>query len=118
MKERRAEGSLPVPGPAPRALAHRTNARPRPQITTMDAPSQQRQSNSLQRHLSNLKLVSRLLGHELHSQTNAKSITLSRDAVTEIQNTIDLYIEESSRGQGGPAGQAVASTRMVGNSTN
>jgi hypothetical protein len=84
----------------------------------MDAPSQHRQPTSLQRHLSNLKLVSRLLGHELHSQSNAKSITLSRDAVQEIQNTLDLYIEEVSRGQGGGSAHSAAPTRMVGNGAN
>ena len=84
----------------------------------MDSPSQQRTPTSLQRHLSNLKLVSRLLGHELHSQSNAKAISLSRDAVQEIQTTLDLYIEEVSRGQGafgGANGNAAQTTRMVGN---
>jgi hypothetical protein len=86
----------------------------------MDATSQNRQQTPLQRHLSNLKLVSRLLGHELHSQSNAKSITLSRDAVQEMQNTLDLYIEEVSRGQGaaGGAAHAAQTTRLVGSSTN
>ena len=62
----------------------------------MDANS--KYSNSLTRHLSTLKLVSRLLGHELHSQGGAKSITLSRDEVVEMQTSLDIYIEEVSRG--------------------
>ena len=45
----------------------------------MEISSQQRTSPGLQRQLASLKLVSRLLGHELHSQSNAKSITLSRE---------------------------------------
>lgn len=65
----------------------------------MDANS--KYSNSLSRHLANLKLVSRLLGHELHSQGGAKSITLSRDEVLEMQTSIDLFIEEFSRRGGG-----------------
>ena len=56
----------------------------------------------LHRHLSNLKLVSRLLSHELHSQGGAKSISLSREEVLEIQASIDLFIEEASRRGGGP----------------
>jgi len=57
-------------------------------------------SNSLSRQLSNLKLISRLLGHELHNQSSAKTISLSRDEVMEIQTTIDLFIEEASKGIG------------------
>ena len=57
-------------------------------------------SSSLLRQLSNLKLVSRLLGHELHAQGAAKTITLSRDEVVEIQTTLDLFIEEMGRRQG------------------
>ena len=74
-------------------------------------------NNPLQRQLSNLKLVSRLLGHELHTQSSAKSITLSRDEVMEIQTTLDLFIEEVSRNQmglGAPQSSTAPPTRMVG----
>ena len=81
----------------------------------MDLPSQQRPSNAIQRHLANLKLVSRLLGHELHSQASAKAISLSRDSVVEIQTTLDLFIEEASRSHLGlsASGDSLPSTRMV-----
>lgn len=87
--------------------------------TMENKSSSARQGNAILRHLSNLKLVSRLLGHELHSQGAAKTINLSRDEVLEIQNTIDLFIEECSRRQGvgqGPTGFSEASgesPRMV-----
>ncbi len=86
----------------------------------MDAPSQQRSTQSMQRQLANLKLVSRLLGHELHTQSSAKSINLSRESVLEIQTTLDLFIEEASRSHMGiSAGQnAGSSTRMVGSPAN
>ena len=82
----------------------------------MDAPSQQRPSSALQRQLANLKLISRLLGHELHSQSSAKAVNFSRESVLEIQTTLDLFIEEASRSHLGlSAGQnAAPSTRMVG----
>ena len=38
----------------------------------------------LDRELSNLKILSRLLGHELHAQTGAR-LTMSRDQVLEMQ---------------------------------
>jgi hypothetical protein len=57
--------------------------------------------NQLGRHLSSLKVISRLLGHELHTQASAKTIALSREEVVEIQTTIDLFIEEVARRTGG-----------------
>ena len=64
---------------------------------TRNAPNQ---PNRLERTLAHLKVISRLLGHELHAQ-NAPRLTFSRDEILEIQTSIDLYIEEvlkSSRG--------------------
>ncbi len=74
--------------------------------------------SSSQRHIATLKVVSRLLGHELKSQGTGKAISMSRDEVTEIQTTIDLFIEQATRGQkssgsGTPAAE-VQQTRMVG----
>jgi hypothetical protein len=59
--------------------------------------------NPLGRQLAHLKVVSRLLGHELHSQGASKAISLSREQVIEIQTTLDLFIEEVSR-RTGPMG--------------
>ena len=58
--------------------------------------------NTIQRQLATLKLVSRLLGHEMHSQGGAKTVTLTREEVSEIQTTLDLFIENVSRGMGAP----------------
>jgi len=71
----------------------------------------------MQRQLSNLKLISRLLGHELHSQSSAKTITLSRESIQEIQTILDLFIEEASRksmGINSPVGGVESTTRLVG----
>ena len=59
-----------------------------------------RNTNTVARHLSSLKLLSRLLGHELHTQGSSKTITLSREEVAEMQTTLDLFIEEISRRSG------------------
>lgn len=53
-------------------------------------------TSRIERQLAHLKIVSRLLAHELHAQ-NAPRVTLSRDQVLEIQTSIDLYIEEVMR---------------------
>lgn len=70
----------------------------------MDLPTNKKYGAALERQLSNLKLVSRLLAHELHSQGGAKSITLSREEVIEVKTTLDLFIEEVGRRQGGGHG--------------
>ena len=80
----------------------------------MESNSYNRPAQAGQRHLSSLKLVSRLLGHELHAQGASKTITLSREEVVEIQSTLDLFIEEMSRRQAGQAGGTPSdNTRMV-----
>ena len=76
----------------------------------MDRSSQGHAQNSkVERQLAHLKILSRLLGHELHAQTSPR-ITLSRDEVQEIQASLDMYIEDVMRtkgyGSGGGGGLA------------
>ncbi|TAJ07621.1 MAG: hypothetical protein EPO68_16255 [Planctomycetota bacterium] len=52
--------------------------------------------STLERHLSHVKLISRLIGHELHAQPNLR-VTVSRDELFEIQTSLDLFIEEMSK---------------------
>ncbi|HUR28137.1 MAG TPA: hypothetical protein VM509_08115 [Planctomycetota bacterium] len=54
-------------------------------------------TQQLQRQLATLKVVSRLLSHEMHAQSSSKTVTLSRDEVSELQTCIDLFIEEAAR---------------------
>lgn len=61
-----------------------------------------KQGTQLNRQLAPLKMVSRLLGHEMHAQGAAKTISLSREELSEIRTTIDLFIEEASRRSGTP----------------
>jgi len=70
------------------------------------------QPNRLERTLAHLKIVSRLLGHELHAQ-NAPRLTFSREEIGEIQTSIDLFIEEAIKNA---RGTAVGGTRDVSNS--
>ena len=72
------------------------------------------QANSpLHRQLATLKLASRLLAHEMHTQGGSKSITLSRDEVQEIMITLDLYIEEASRRAGHQSGSGASFVSAV-----
>lgn len=63
----------------------------------MESQTSSRPQHPAIRQLASLKVLSRLLGHELHSQASTKSITLSREEVIEIQTTVDLFIEELGR---------------------
>lgn len=80
--------------------------------------TQHKHGTHLERHLAQLKLVSRLLGHELHSQGGSKAIALSRDHVLEIQTALDLFIEEASKRitgrSGGGYGASSTSTSTTG----
>lgn len=75
----------------------------------MDIQSPSKSQNPTVRQLASLKIVSRLLGHELHAQSTSKTIQLSRDEVIEVQTTLDLFIEEISRRHGGNVTQPAAS---------
>jgi len=79
----------------------------------MEALSQTKFASQLGRQLASLKILSRLLAHELHSQQGSKQLTLSRDEVLEIQTCLDLYIEEVSRRQGQVSGMAAAEPTLV-----
>ena len=76
----------------------------------MEAQTSTRPTHPAIRQLATLKVLSRLLGHELHSQSGTKAVTLSRDEVIEVQTTVDLFIEELTRRMAG----AVVPTTAVG----
>lgn len=78
----------------------------------MDIQSQSQRPQPAIRHLASLKVLSRLLGHELHAQSG-KTLTLSRDEVIEIQATVDLYIEDlTRRTQSGPSNVSITSVEQ------
>jgi len=72
---------------------------------TRTSPTSSTRTSRTERQLAPLKLVSRLLGHELHAQQSPR-LTLSREEVVEIQTTLDIYIEGAMRGSRGGRGSA------------
>ena len=87
-------------------------------VATADPSDQQcaekiKFATQMGRQLATLKIVSRLLSHELHVQQGAKQITLSREEVGEIQTCLDLFIEEVQRKQGQVGGAAGVETPLV-----
>ncbi len=80
----------------------------------MDMTSKSSKNVRIDRELAHLKILSRLLGHEMHSQTGSR-ITLSRDSVEEIQTSIDLFIESvhGSRSKAAPSVASVETTPVA-----
>ena len=83
----------------------------------MEALSQSKLTVQVQRQLANLKIVTRLLAHELHSQSTSKAITLTRDEVQEIQTCLELFIEELSRRNGGGMGSMTTDVSALPNAS-
>jgi len=53
----------------------------------------------VERQLAHLKIISRLLSHELHAQTGPR-VMLSREELDEVRTSIDLFIEEFVKKKG------------------
>jgi len=53
-------------------------------------------ASHVERQLAMLKIISRLLAHEVSTQSGPR-LTLSREEVAEIQTSIDLFIESILR---------------------
>ena len=79
----------------------------------MEALNQTKFATQMGRQLATLKIVSRLLSHEMHVQQGSKQVTLSREEVGEIQTCLDLFIEEVQRKQGQVGGAAGVETPLV-----
>ena len=66
-------------------------------------------TSRIERQLAPLKIISRLLGHELRTSQGAR-LTMTRDSLMEIQTSLDMYIESMLRTR---SGQVASSTRSV-----
>jgi hypothetical protein len=66
----------------------------------MDRNSPSSSGSPIERHIASLKILSRLLSHELRAQTGPR-LNLSREEVAEMQICIDLFIEETMKRRGG-----------------
>lgn len=78
----------------------------------MDKQIESNISTFAHRRLSHVKLVARLLEHELASGKGTKDVTIERDLVENLLDTLEMFIEdldEAHSGKlGGTRGQADA----------
>ena len=66
----------------------------------MDRTSPSNAGSPTERHIASLKILSRLLSHELRAQSGPR-LNLSREEVGEMQICIDLFIEETMKRRSG-----------------
>jgi hypothetical protein len=54
----------------------------------------------VQRHLSQMKVLARLVEHELGAAKGAKDVTIERDLVENILDALEIFIEDFDRSNG------------------
>lgn len=53
------------------------------------------------RHLSQLKVLTRLLEHELDGAKGGREVTIDRDLVENVLDTLEIFVEDCDAGTGG-----------------
>jgi hypothetical protein len=69
----------------------------------MEAKSEANVGKFVGRHLSQLKILTRLLDHELDATKGAREITLDRDLVENIIDTLEIFTDDCEGVSGGAA---------------
>ena len=64
----------------------------------MESKSEVNVGKFVGRHLSQLKILTRLLDHELDAAKGAREITLDRDLIENVIDTLEIFIEDVAGG--------------------
>lgn len=64
----------------------------------------------LQRHLSQLKIVARLLEHEVNATKQGASMTIDRDLVENLLDTVEIFIDDVGEAAGPRREREIKST--------
>ncbi len=78
----------------------------------MDRTSNTSTGSAIERQIAHLKILSRLLSHELRAQSGPR-LTLSREEMLEIQTSLDLFIEDILRRKSGGGASSLPTGREV-----
>ncbi|MFO1051735.1 MAG: hypothetical protein U1F36_05940 [Planctomycetota bacterium] len=65
------------------------------------------------RHLSQLKVLSRLLEHELDASKGAAEVSLDRELFENLLDTVEIFVEDVERENGGRSAVAAAAQKPV-----
>jgi hypothetical protein len=66
----------------------------------MDKPVETNTASFVQRRLSQVKLLNRLLEHELGAARGAKELTLERELVENVVDALEIFVEDFERHSG------------------
>ncbi|HEB52419.1 MAG TPA: hypothetical protein ENI87_04085 [bacterium] len=67
----------------------------------MDSKSEVNVGKFVGRHLSQLKILTRLLDHELEAAKGAREITLDRDLIENVIDTLEIFTDDCESVSGG-----------------
>lgn len=67
----------------------------------MESKSEVNVGKFVGRHLSQLKILTRLLDHELESAKGAREVTLDRDLIENVLDTLEIFTDDCETISGG-----------------
>ena len=79
----------------------------------MDNKSEINVGKFVNRHLSQLKVLTRLLDHELEAAKGANEITLDRDLVENALDTLEIFTDDCDAVSGGGRGRQKTEQKPV-----
>lgn len=65
------------------------------------------------RHLSQLKIMTRLLDHELEAAKGAREVTLDRDLLENVLDTLEIFTDDCEMVSGGSRERATVESKPV-----
>ena len=67
----------------------------------MESKSEVNVGKFVGRHLSQLKILTRLLDHELEAAKGAREVTLDRDLIENVIDTLEIFTDDCEVASGG-----------------
>ena len=79
----------------------------------MESKSEVNVGKFVGRHLSQLKILTRLLDHELEAAKGAREVTLDRDLLENVLDTLEIFTDDCEMVSGGAGGRGKVQEKPV-----
>jgi len=79
----------------------------------MESKSEVNVGKFVGRHLSQLKIMTRLLDHELEAAKGAREVTLDRDLLENVLDTLEIFTDDCEMVSGGSRERAKVEQKPV-----
>ena len=79
----------------------------------MESKSEVNVGKFVGRHLSQLKIMTRLLDHELEASKGADEVTLDRELVENVLDALEIFTDDCETVSGGTRGRAKVEQKPV-----